>query len=124
VDSLRIVWHGHYLKYFEDGRDAWAVEFGMDFLGIFEKHGLLMPLASSHIDYKYPLRYNEIGVVETTFVNSPAAKVTFSFKIYNQDKSELKATGETVQVFMDTNHVLQLNTPPFLEDWKQKHGLA
>ncbi|MDC0303692.1 acyl-CoA thioesterase [Flavobacteriales bacterium] len=124
VDSLQIVWHGHYLKYFEDGRDAWAIEFGMDFLGIFEKHGLLMPLASSHIDYKYPLRYNEIGVVETTFVNSPAAKVTFSFKIYNQDKSELKATGETVQVFMDTNHVLQLNTPPFLEDWKQKHGLA
>ncbi|MDB4655911.1 acyl-CoA thioesterase [Flavobacteriales bacterium] len=124
VDSLQIVWHGHYLKYFEDGRDAWAIEFGLDFLGIFEKHGLLMPLASSHIDYKYPLRYNEIGVVETTFVNSPAAKVTFSFKIYNQDKSELKATGETVQVFMDTNHVLQLNTPPFLEEWKQKHGLA
>jgi acyl-CoA thioester hydrolase len=96
----------------------------MDFLEIFEKHGLLMPLASSHIDYKYPLSYNEIGVVETTFVNSPAAKVTFRFKIYNEDKSELKATGETVQVFMDTNNVLQLNAPPFLEDWKQKHGLT
>jgi acyl-CoA thioester hydrolase len=124
VDSLRIVWHGHYLKYFEDGRDAWGAQFGMDFLEIFEKHGLLMPLASSHIDYKYPLSYNEIGVVETTFVNSRAAKVTFRFKIYNEDKSELKATGETVQVFMDTNNVLQLNAPPFLEDWKQKHGLT
>ncbi len=124
VDSLRIVWHGHYLKYFEDGRDAWGAEFGMDFLEIYEKHGLLMPLASSHMDYKYPLRYNEIGVVETTFVNSPAAKVTFKFKVFNEDKSQLKATGETVQVFMDTNNVLQLNTPPFLEDWKQKHGLA
>lgn len=124
VDSLRIVWHGHYLKYFEDGRDAWGAEFGMDFLEIFEKHGLLMPLASSHMDYKYPLRYNEIGVVETTFVNSPAAKVTFKFKVFNEDKSQLKATGETVQVFMDTNNVLQLNTPPFLKDWKQKHGLA
>ena len=124
VDSLRIVWHGHYLKYFEDGRDAWGAEFGMDFLEIYEKHGLLMPLVSSHMDYKYPLRYNEIGVVETTFVNSPAAKVTFKFKVFNEDKSQLKATGETVQVFMDTNNVLQLNTPPFLEDWKQKHGLA
>lgn len=124
VDSLRIVWHGNYLKYFEDGRDAWGAEFGMDFLEIYEKHGLLMPLASSHMDYKYPLRYNEIGVVETTFVNSRAAKVIFKFKIYNEDRSELKATGETVQVFMDMNNVLQLNTPPFLEEWKQKHGLA
>ena len=124
VDSLRIVWHGNYLKYFEDGRDAWGAEFGMDFMEIFEKHGLLMPLASSHMDYKYPLRYNEIGVVETTFINSRAAKVIFKFKIFNEDKSELKAVGETVQVFMDTNNVLQLNTPPFLEEWKQKHGLA
>lgn len=124
VDSLRIVWHGNYLKYFEDGRDAWGAEFGMDFLEIYEKHGLLMPLASSHMDYKYPLRYNETGVVETTFVNSPAAKVTFKFKIYNEDRSELKATGETVQVFMDTDNVLQLNTPAFLEEWKQKHGLT
>lgn len=123
VDSLRIVWHGNFLKYFEDGRDAWAQEFGFDFLEVYEKHGLLMPLASSHTDYKYPLRYNEVGWVETTFVNSAAAKVIFRYKIYNEDKTQLKATGETVQVFMDTNHVLQLNTPPFFEKWKQKQGL-
>ncbi len=123
VDSLRIVWHGHYLKYFEDGRDAWGAEFGLNFLQIYEDHGLLMPLASSHMDYKYPMRYNEIGLVETTFVNSPAAKMIFRFKVYDEHKTELKATGETVQVFMDTDHVLQLNTPEFLLDWKQRHGL-
>ena len=124
VDSLRIVWHGNFLKYFEDGRDAWAKEFDFDFTDVYEQHGLLMPLASSHMDYKYPLRYNEIGLVETTFVNSPAAKMIFRFKVYNEDRTELKATGETVQVFMDTDHVLQLNTPPFFEAWKQKHGLV
>ena len=124
VDSLRIVWHGNFLKYFEDGRDAWASEFGFDFMEVFEKHGLLMPLASSHMAYKYPLRYNEIGLVETTFVNSSAAKMIFRFKIYNEDKTQLKATGETVQVFMDAEHVLQLNTPGFFEVWKQKMGLV
>jgi len=124
VDSLRIVWHGNFLKYFEDGRDAWAKEFDFDFMDVYEKHGMLMPLTSSHMDYKYPLRYNEIGLVETTFVNSPAAKMIFRFKIYNEDRTQLKAKGETVQVFMDTNHVLQLNTPPFFEDWKRKQGLV
>jgi acyl-CoA thioester hydrolase len=124
VDSLRIVWHGNYLKYFEDGRDAWGAEFGIDFIEVYEKHGLLMPLASSHMDYKYPLKYNEIGLVETTFVNSPAAKMIFRFKVYDKHKTQLKAVGETVQVFMDTNNVLQLNTPSFLEEWKQKVGLV
>lgn len=124
VDSLRIVWHGNFLNYFEDGRDAWAKQYDFDFLEVYEQHGLLMPLASSHMDYKYPLRYNEIGLVETTFVNSPAAKMIFRFKVYNEDRTELKATGETVQVFMDTDHVLQLNTPPFFEAWKRKQGLV
>lgn len=124
VDSLQIVWHGHYLKYFEDGRDAWGAEFGIDFLEIYEKHGLLLPLASSHMDYKYPLKYNEIGLVETTFVDSPAAKMTFRFKVYDENKTQLKATGETIQVFMDTNNVLQLNTPSFFEDWKKKMQLV
>lgn len=124
VDSVRIVWHGNFLKYFEDGRDAWANEFDFDFMEVYEKHGLLMPLASSRMDYKYALRYNEVGIVETTFVNSPAAKMIFRYKIYNEDRTQLKATGETVQVFMDADHVLQLNTPPFFEAWKQKHGLV
>ena len=123
VDSLRIVWHGNYLKYFEDGRDAWGEEFGIDFLEMYEKHGLLVPLASSHMDYKYPLKYNEIGLVETTYVNSPAAKMIFRFKIFDENKTELKATGETIQVFMDLDNVLQLNTPEFFLDWKRKHGL-
>ena len=25
VDSMRIVWHGNYLKYFEDGRESFEI---------------------------------------------------------------------------------------------------
>ncbi|MBL4586489.1 MAG: acyl-CoA thioesterase [Flavobacteriales bacterium] len=123
VDSLRIVWHGHYLKYFEDGRDAWGAEFGLDFLDIYETHGLLMPLVKTNLEFKSPLKYNEIGLVETTFVNSPAAKVIFNFKIFDVNRKQLKVEGQTVQVFMDMDNVLQLNTPAFFEEWKQKHKL-
>ena len=28
VDSLHVVWHGHYVKYFEDGREAFGKDFG------------------------------------------------------------------------------------------------
>ncbi len=28
VDSLRVVWHGHYLSYCEEGRTAFGREFG------------------------------------------------------------------------------------------------
>ncbi len=124
VDSLRIVWHGNFLKYFEDGRDAWGAEFGLSFIEIYEKYGLLMPLVSTNLEFKYPLKYNETGLIETTFVNSRAAKAIFKFEIYDENRTQLKAKGETVQVFMDVNNVLQLNTPPFFEEWKRKMGLV
>ena len=39
--------------------------------------------------------------------------------------SELNAicTGETVQVFLDSNNDLMLTNPPFYEEWKRKVGL-
>lgn len=123
VDSLRIVWHGHYLKYFEDGRDAFGAQFGLDFLDIYETHGLLMPLVKTNLEFKNPLRYNEIGLVETTFINSPAAKGIFKFKIFDEKREQLKVEGETVQVFMDLNNVLQLSPPDFFEDWKRDQGI-
>ncbi len=29
VDSLKMVWHGSYVKYMEDGREAFGREFGL-----------------------------------------------------------------------------------------------
>ena len=40
VDSLRVVWHGHYVKFFEDGRETFGKEFGLGYLDIFNADGL------------------------------------------------------------------------------------
>ena len=37
TDPLGIVWHGNYLKYFEDGREAFGKEFGMEYLDMLFK---------------------------------------------------------------------------------------
>ena len=29
VDSMSVVWHGNYVKYLEDGREAFGKEFGL-----------------------------------------------------------------------------------------------
>jgi len=35
VDSLRVVWHGHYVRYFEDGREAFGKQYNLGYLDIF-----------------------------------------------------------------------------------------
>jgi len=121
TDPLGIVWHGHYITYFEDGREAFGEAFGISYRHI-QENGFLAPVVKCSCEYKSPLRHGDRATVETKFLNSPAAKLTFTYSIYGAS-GQLVATGETIQVFTDLKGELVLTNPPFFEKWKARHGL-
>lgn len=120
ADPLGIVWHGHYIRYFEDGREAFGNKYGLGYLD-FYKQGFIVPVVSVHCDYKKSLRYGDRVVIETTYTSSEAAKMKFNYRLFNAATGELVASGYSVQVFLDKNTSdLQLTNPPFFEAWKMK----
>jgi acyl-CoA thioester hydrolase len=121
VDTLRIVWHGNYIKYLEDGREAFGREYGLGYLD-YINNDLLTPIVKVNIDYKYPLFYGDKAIVETTYVYNEAAKIIFDYKIYRKADNVLVATANTIQVFLNTDRELLLTSPRFFEDWKRKWG--
>lgn len=121
VDSLGIVWHGNYIIYFEDGREAFGKKHGISYLDVQAK-GYTTPIVKSICEHKLPLKYGESARIETSFVDTPAAKIIFRFRIYNTN-DQLVCYGESTQVFLDKEGNLVLNLPPFFEEWKQKVGL-
>ena len=124
ADPLGIVWHGHYIRYFEDGRESFGNMHGLGYLEVY-KHGFVIPIVSVQCDFKRSLRYGDRVIVETTYVPSEAAKMKFTYRLFNATTGELVATGSSVQVFLDKeNSMLQLTNPPFFEDWKNSHGLT
>ncbi|MEJ7644391.1 MAG: acyl-CoA thioesterase [Chryseolinea sp.] len=124
ADPLGIVWHGHYLRYFEDGREAFGKVHGISYLDCY-KHGLAVPVVSVHCDYYKPLRYGDTVRVLTTYVYTAAAKLTFDYKIFESRSETLVARGNSVQVFVDAKTFeLQLTTPDFFEVWKTAHALS
>lgn len=122
VDSLRIVWHGHYLKYFEDGREAFGRKYGIGYMDVFSV-GLLTPLVKISCEYKRPVKYNDDVMLETRFINTDAAKVMFEFSLFNESTKEVYATGESTQIFLNEKNELMLTPPEFFLDWKKKWGL-
>jgi len=123
ADPLGIVWHGHYIRYFEDGREAFGNKYGIGYLD-FYREGLIVPIVSVQCDYKRSLRYGERVIVETKFVPCEAAKLKFTYRLFNTITSQLVATGSSMQVFLDREtSVLQLTNPPFFEEWKRKQSL-
>ena len=124
ADPLGIVWHGHYIRYFEDGREAFGAKYGIRYLDFF-KQGYVVPIVSVQCDYKRSLKYGQTVIVETNFIPCAAAKIKFSYRLFNAETNELVATGSSVQVFLDkTNSLLQLVNPPFFEEWKKQHELV
>lgn len=123
VDLMQIVWHGHYVKYMEEGREDFGRKFGISYMQI-KAEGFMAPVVRISCDFKKKLSYEDTVIVETRYVDSPAAKITYSFKIFRGSDKELIATGESVQVFLDKNNELVLTIPPFFAGWKKKWGLS
>ena len=122
TDPLGIVWHGYYITYFEDGREAFGRKHGIGYLDI-HAHGYTTPIVKSSCEHKLPLRYGDVVRIETTIVDTPAAKMIYRFKIFDADNN-IACTGETIQVFMNSDGVMLLNYPPFYEEWRKKVGLV
>jgi len=122
VDALRIVWHGNYVKYFEDGREAFGTKYGISYLDVMDS-GYVTPVVKMSLEFKKPLEYGDTAIVETRFVNTEAAKIILEYTIYRESNNEIIATGNSVQVFLDKNGNLVLTNPDFFLAWKQKLGL-
>lgn len=121
TDPLGIVWHGNYIQYFEDGREAFGRAHGISYLDQ-QAEGYTSPIVKSSCEHKLPLRYGDVATIKTTFVNSPAAKMIFRYQIFDPNES-LVCTGETIQVFLDRKGELCLTNPSFFERWKNKMNL-
>ena len=123
ADPLGIVWHGHYIRYFEDGREAFGNSHGLSYLD-FYKQGFIVPVVKVNCDYKRSLRYGDKVIIESRFIACDAAKIIFEYTLFNAQTEEIVAKGSSMQVFLDKEtSTLQLTSPPFFDEWKKKHDL-
>ena len=120
VDSMGIVWHGAYAKYFEDAREEFGNKYDFGYLRIF-REGYYSPLVSLDFKYKNPLIYGESVRIEIEYVNTESAKICFNYKIFNTKNNVLSTVGSSVQVFLDKEYRLVYYTPDFYEEWKKKY---
>ncbi len=120
-DPLGMVWHGNYIRYFEDGREAFGKQYDIGYWDIYSSTKLAVPLVHIECDYKKFVGYGEKIIIETKFINTAAAKIIFEYTLFNE-KNQIVCTGKSIQVFLDAEKKeLIITNPTFFEDWKKKH---
>lgn len=122
VDSMQVVWHGEYIRYFEDGRESFGNRYGISYRQVYD-NGYTIPIVDLTCQYKQSLTFGEEAIVETRFIQTSAAKILFDYVIYRASDETVVATGSTVQVFLNRKNELELLNPEFYLEWKKKCGI-
>jgi len=125
IDALHIVWHGRYVKYFEDARESFGKKYKLGYMD-FYREGFMTPLVDIQLSFKKMVKYQELLKIKITYEPTSAAKLIFSYEIYNEE-NEIVCTGSTVQVITTVKKDLVLTRPKFMKEleykWLQKNEI-
>jgi len=108
VDSYQVVWHGHYVSWFEVGRNEFAARFGLDPEQL-KEIGLMAPVVDLACKFKLPARYGDEVVIRTTMQRCETAKLIFHYTVVC-DK-EVLAEGSTTHILTDLKGTMLYQIP-------------
>lgn len=122
TDAMGVVWHGNFLKFFEDAREHFGELFKLEYLEIY-KLGFFVPITETRLKHLEPIYYGDKIEISIKFICSKAAKIKFEYVLQNIDTNNIVAKGSTTQVFLnDSTRDLVLYKPPFFKEWESKQN--
>jgi acyl-CoA thioester hydrolase len=114
VDSWGIVWHGHYIAWFEVGRSVLLNKFQLSPQD-FTRLGYIAPVVDLKCSYKEPARLGDDIIIRTTVLKPTKAALTFQFEILRKRDRKLLVSGEETQVLQALDGRLLYYIPPELK---------
>ncbi len=97
LDPLQMVWHGNYLKYFDQARFALFSHCGVDLHEYSQRSGFFFPVTRTSTKHIRSLRYRDRFVVRTT-VREAHIRIVLDFEIRREDDGIVTTRGRSEQV--------------------------
>lgn len=115
VDPMRVVWHGHYVKYFEVGRCALLRSIDYDYPQM-EASGFLWPVIEIHLRYAHPARYGSRIRVRASLLETEN-RLKIGYEIADVATGQRLTKGWSVQVAVEiATGEMQFASPAALLD--------
>ncbi len=108
VDPYQVVWHGHYISWFEVGRNGLASRFGLDpeqLRGL----SVMAPVVDLSCTFKRPATFGDEVLIRTTMQRCETAKLRFCYTVIRD--GEVLAEGSTTHVLTDLRGVMLYQIP-------------
>ena len=107
VDQMGYVYHANYVSYCHEARTELLRKYGINDY-VLESNNIMLPVIKFNIDYKTPAHYDELLTIETTLKEIKGPKMSFGFKITNEEgKTICEAFSTVAFVTADSRQILR-----------------
>jgi acyl-CoA thioester hydrolase len=96
VDMMRVVWNGHYWKYFEEARQALFTQQGITSFDETEEKGWVFPVIRSEAKFIHPLKLDDEFTCTATLVEA-RVKIVVDFEIRRVADEKICVRGRSEQ---------------------------
>lgn len=98
TDGMSVVYHGNYLKWFEEARVEYMREGGVCLNDLLNE-GIVFPVVEIHVKYLKSARYDDIVLVKTYLREADRAKLVFEYEVVREATGEVLTTGKSVGTY-------------------------
>ena len=110
-DPMGVVYHTHYIDYFEAARTEALREMGVVYKEL-EDEGLIMPVIDLAVQYKRPAHYDDLLEITARVDQMPRTRVRIDYEVRRAGEPTLLATGHVTLCFVDTERDRPVTAPP------------
>ena len=107
TDTMGVVHHSNYIRWFETGRVEFLRELGID-LNEMMSDGILFPIVEVGAKFHAPARFDDELEIETTAEALTKAKMKFNYVIRRRGEDKILAEGTSTNVFTSDGKICRL----------------
>ena len=114
-DMMGIVYHAHYLGWFEAGRTVLIEELGLNYIHM-EQAGFISPVHEMKVEYRKGIRYGDDVLLRTWIRSNGGVKTEYAYEVLNGE-GELCVVGSSTHYVVRREDFKPVQFKKVFPDW-------
>ncbi|MDR1298200.1 MAG: acyl-CoA thioesterase [Deltaproteobacteria bacterium] len=102
TDNMRVVYNGHYFRFFEQGRNEFMRQLGFPYTEV-ERRGVSTAITETGAHYYASFHYDELIRIESWIAKINRASFRFEYKLYLEHSDAVRVSGFSLLAVVDGN---------------------
>lgn len=112
---MGVVYHAHYIDYFEAARTEALRDMGIVYKEL-EDQGIQMPTVDLAVRYRQPARYDDLLEIRVMLKEKPRMRIRIDYEVRRVNAPDILTTGHVTLCFLDVERQRPVLAPDSFSD--------